>query len=244
MTYSKTSTIGGIFLLFAFIFFIILAYWDFFHTPQAQILPFIMSLFFHLFVFFLLFGEYFGLAIPLFSKKKFITRGGLIGLYEGRKEEQGGIITCFATIRSTYARHCNWDGFIEAGPFRRFLLMLTPSTMVSVTAKSEMFEEIQTSMCDVPEGVIFYHGTLRKAKLLTIEQYLVMKLENAEKLISQLWTSVEVARSGLEAASQGNDQQLQKSAVTLSRAMEDLNRYTAQNQGIVMVNPNEQQGRR
>lgn len=244
MTYSKTSTVGGIFLLFAFIFVIVLANWDFFHTPQQSILPFVQSLAVYGLVWFLLFGEYFGLVVPLFAKKKFQTRGGLTGVYEGRKEEHGGNVTVFFTVRSTYARHCNWDGFVEIGTFKRFMVMLTPNTMASITDKADMFEEIPTSMCDTPEGTIFYHGTFRKAKITTIESYLLLKLDNAGKLISQLWTAVEVARSGLEAASQGNDQQLQKSAVTLSRAMEDLHKYAPQNQQVVMVDPNSQQQQR
>lgn len=243
MSYSKTSTVGGLFLLFTFIFAVFLANWDFFHTPQAQILPVLQSMAVYGLIWFLLFGEYFGLVVPLFAKKKFQTRGGLTGVYEGRKPEQGGMITVFVTVRSIYAKHCNWDGFTEVGIFKRFMLYLSPNTMISITDKAEFFEEIPTACCDVPEGAIFYHKTLCKAQVTGIQQYLLIRLENAEKLISQLWTQMEITRAAMEAASQGNDQQLQKSATTLSTAMENLDKYRQQNGQVVLMDQ-QNQGRR
>lgn len=232
---SKASTVGGIFFLFTFIFIIVLAYWDYYTTPQAKLLPGLSALLVVLYGFLSRYGEYLGIAVPGLAKKNFITRGGLIGCYEKHEEHQGGMVTYYFTVYSRYLRHCNYYDFAEVGAFQRFMLMLTPSRMVKLTGLKSNFEEVPHAGSDTPEGAIFYHGTLRGASIASFEESLRIKLDKANKVISELWTIMETAKAGLEASSQGQNRQLQDAATTLSSAMENLDKYRKENAPVMMV---------
>ena len=236
---SKASTVGGLFFLFTFIFIIILAYWDYYTTPQAKLGSGIAALLIFLYGFLLKFGEYLGIAVQGLAKKNFITRGGLIACYEKHEEHQGGLVTYYFTVYTRYLRHCNYFEYAEIGALQRFFIMLTPTKMVQKTDFGFMFEDTPHHASDTPEGAIFYHGTLRGAKISSFEETLKMRLEKANKLISELWTMVETARAGLEASSQGNDQQLQRSTTTLSSAMENMDKYRKEKAPIMMVDPSQ-----
>ena len=222
---SRTDNIFGIFMLLGFIFFVVVAYWSYLTTPDAKLLPLIVSLFFWIYVFLIGFGEYLGVFVTPLAKKNFISRGGLIGVYEKHREHHSGMVTYSITTYTRNLKYCNYRKFSEYSALKRFFTFLSPVRMFDITDKKEMFEEVPIAGSDTPEGTIFYSGNLRDVKLWTFEETLRHKLERAAGIISKLHTSLESAKSAAEAAAQGQNKHLNDYITILGNAQESLTTY-------------------
>lgn len=216
----------GWLLLMLVLSILVIIFYDYFTTPHFKILPLAFVFFFSFYNFFLKFGEYLGIALPALAKPNFITRGGLIGVYEKHEEHHSGMVSYYFTTYSRNLRHCNYTEDIEVGVIKRFFLLLTPTRMAKITDYAEMFEEVPKAASDCQENTIFYHGTLRGAILPTPYETMLSRFRKLQHTLSETVTYVEGAKATAEAVASGASKQMVDVSTQLSTALENISKHT------------------
>ena len=236
---------GGFALVF-FVFlilFIVLAFYDYLTTPQFKILPFFLALAFFGYNVINGLGEFLGIIVPAVAKKNFITRGGLIGVYQKHEEAHSGMVVYYISTYTRYLYHCNYFKWGEQTWVQRLFTMLTPTRMIRIPDYKYMFEEVPSYASDTQEGAIFYHGTLRGAAIMSFEETLKIRLVNSLKFISEIYTEMQSAKAAAEAAASGKNQQIVDVSTQLSTAMENISKWQ-KNQPPLLLSPQQSSIRR
>ena len=236
---------GGFALVF-FVFlllFITLAFYDYFTTPQFKILPFFVAIMFFGYNVVMNLGEFLGIIVPALAKKNFITRGGLIGVYQKHEEAHSGMVVYFISTYTRYLYHCNYFKWGEQTWVQRLFTMLTPTRMIRIPDYKYMFEEVPHEASDTQEGTIFYHGTLRGVTIISFEESLKIRLVNSLKFISEIYTEMQSAKAAAEAAASGKNQQIVDVSTQLSTAMENISKWQ-KNQPPLLLSPQQMPQRR
>lgn len=144
------------------------------------------------------------------------------------------MVTYFFSTYTRYLRWCNYHEFEENSAVKRFFMFLAPVRIAKITDFADMFEDIPAHMSDTPEGTIFYHGTLRKAKVLSISQTISFRLKRALDLIKEMTTIVESAKAGAEASSAGQNRQMTEVATQLSTALSNFDKFRKEQPALIM----------
>ncbi len=223
---SEKAKGGFAFVFFIFlILFIVLAFYDYFTTPQFKILPFFVAIMFFVYNLVMNLGEFLGVVVPALAKKNFITRGGLIGVYQRHEDAHSGMVVYFVSTYTRYLYHCNYFKWGEQTWVQRLFTMLTPTRMIRIPDYKYMFESVPDYASDTQEGAIFYHGTLRGASIISFEEALKIRLVNSLKFISEIYTEMQSAKAAAEAAAAGKNQQIVDVSTQLSTAMENISKW-------------------
>lgn len=227
MAVKKETTMGALLSLF-FIFFIILVlFYDYIQTPQPRVTPLLVFFFTGMFMFLFTFGDYLG--ILGFKKRNFITIKGGIGTYKYHVDHDSDMVTAYFTAYTRYAHSTGFEDFSEKNVIDRLKSMLSPTRLMYITDKRSMFEFVDGSDCDAPEGAVIYHGSMRD-NIMGISQKSPIevwkqKYYDLSKSISEFSTIAESSKALSEQMALSNNKDMVALSIQLGSINDNLNKH-------------------